>query len=160
MLVLARQLNERIVMPTVPATIEVVAIRPNGVRLGLEAAADVPILREEVLRRGGVPPSELLADKPANAATRLQRIKHVLRNRLQTVSLGLDLLREQMGQGDPAEVDELLQRLQQEIRTLEQQLRPLLSGTAEAASPADARWNPDSAVVPCALGEPDGEFSI
>lgn len=160
MLVLARQLNERIVMPTVPATIEVVAIRSHGVRLGIEAAPDVPILREEVLRRGGVSPNELLAANPTDAAGCLQRVKHVVRNRLQTVALGLDLLREQWSQRDPAELDELLQRLQGEIGALERQLRQLLSGVDESASPSRAGWNAEAADFPCVVAEKDGDFSI
>ena len=61
MLVLARQLNQRIVLPTVPATIEVVSIKPGNVRLGIDAPPEVTILREEVLRRGRVPPRALIA---------------------------------------------------------------------------------------------------
>jgi carbon storage regulator CsrA len=48
MLVLARQLHERIIMPAVGATIEVVAIKPNSVRLGIEAPPEIVILREEI----------------------------------------------------------------------------------------------------------------
>jgi carbon storage regulator len=52
MLVLARRLNERIVMPCVQATIQVVGIQGGIVRLGIEAPADVKVFREEVLRDG------------------------------------------------------------------------------------------------------------
>ena len=88
MLVLARQLNERIVLPTVPATIEVVSIKPGSVRLGIEAPPEIAILREEVLRCGGVARGTHAPRSDEEA--RLSRIKHVLRNRLDTVALGLD----------------------------------------------------------------------
>jgi len=51
MLVLSRRLNERIVLPGLGITIEVVAVKPGVVRLGIEAPPDVPVFREEVLDR-------------------------------------------------------------------------------------------------------------
>ena len=42
MLVLSRRLNERILLPTVPAAVQVVSIKPGVVRLGIEAPAQVP----------------------------------------------------------------------------------------------------------------------
>jgi carbon storage regulator len=130
MLVLARQLNERIVMPTVPATIEVVAIKPNGVRLGIEAPADVTILREEVLRRDGASPSDLLVLSDSEAKSRLNRIKRLLCNRLQDVALGLDLIRQQMDDSGASELQGMLQRMEAEVRCIDQQLRVLLSASA------------------------------
>jgi len=134
MLVLARQLHERIVMPTVPATIEVVAIKPNGVRLGIDAPAAVTVLREEVLRRGGAPPADLLSAAEPDAETRLGRIKHVLRNRLQTLALGLDLLRPHLLAETPPGLDAMIARMTEEVRALDQQLRALLAETPRSPS--------------------------
>lgn len=153
MLVLARQLNERIVMPTVPATIEVVAIKPHGVRLGIEAAEEVLILREEVLRRGGVPAHDLLPRPRKDAEASLHRLQRILRNRLQTLALGLDLIHEQMGQGDPAELQAMLRRMQGEVCRLDEQLRGVLSD-------ALAQSNQEQDVFPCAAVETEVEFSI
>ncbi len=160
MLILARQLNERIILPTVPAAIEIVAIKPNGVRLGIDAPAQVTVLREEVLRRGGVKPCELLARTEEDAQTRLNRIKHVLRNRLASVALGLDLIDEQIGDTDASELQALLQRMKDEVRRLDRQLHALLSASAEpdSSSPRCATALPD--VSPCAVVEADGEFAM
>jgi carbon storage regulator len=49
MLVLARRLNERIVIPCIRAAVQVVGIQSGQVRLGIEAPADVKVFREEVL---------------------------------------------------------------------------------------------------------------
>ena len=125
MLVLARQLNERIVLPTVRTTIEVVAIKPGGVRLGIEAPPEITILREEVLRRGGVTPAVLAATAEPDAETRLARIKHILRNRLHTVAVGLDLLRQQLQTSSVPGLEAMFLRMEGEIRTLDQQLRHL-----------------------------------
>jgi carbon storage regulator CsrA len=153
MLVLARQLNERIIMPTVGATIEVVAIKPGGVRLGIDAPPEVTILREEVLRRGRVPPRALIAKAEPDAETRLARVKHVLRNRLHTVALGLDLLRQQLQTHPAPGLEALLHRMEDEIRALDEQLRGLL------ADPLGDR-PVHSAVVSASCLEAEGGLAI
>jgi carbon storage regulator CsrA len=153
MLVLARQLNERIVMPTVPATIEIVAIKPNAVRIGIDAPTKVTVLREEVLRRGGMEPRHLLDLSEEDAESRLNRLKNLLGNRLQTVALALDLIRGQMAHTEKPELPELLHRMESEVRWLDRQLRVVLS---EAEPPT----NDVPIVSPCAVVEGDDEFSI
>jgi carbon storage regulator CsrA len=51
MLVLARRLGERIVVPQCGLTITVGAIRGNTVRLAVSAPAETEVYREEVWRR-------------------------------------------------------------------------------------------------------------
>jgi carbon storage regulator len=135
MLVLARQLNERIVMPSVQATIEVVAIRPNSVRLGIDAPPDITILREEVLRRGGVDPEALIRTE-RDAGTRLAQVRHVLRNRLHTLALGLELMRQQSHAAFSPELEAMLGRMEDEVRTLDQQLRTVLREPLDEAPEA------------------------
>jgi len=153
MLVLARQLNERIVMPTVPATIEVVAVKPNGVRLGIEAPPEVTVLREEVLRRDASAPGELLALSESDARTQLNRIKLMLRNRLQGVALGLDLIRRQIEENGASELQGMLQRMEAEVRRIDQQLRILLSS-------CETQPSKDSIVSPCITVETEDGLSI
>jgi two-component system, OmpR family, response regulator len=61
MLVLSRRQNEKVVLPGLGIIIEVVAIRPGVVRLGLSAPPAVAILREELVE--GVPARR---DEPAD----------------------------------------------------------------------------------------------
>jgi carbon storage regulator CsrA len=49
MLVLSRRLNERLVLPGLNVTIEVLAVKGHAVRLGITAPDGVRILREELL---------------------------------------------------------------------------------------------------------------
>ena len=49
MLVLSRRLREKIVLPGLHITVQVLAVKRGVVRLGIEAPADVPVLREELL---------------------------------------------------------------------------------------------------------------
>ena len=51
MLVLSRRLNEKIVLPSLNLTIQIVALKPGVVRLGIEAPAEVKVFREELLPR-------------------------------------------------------------------------------------------------------------
>jgi carbon storage regulator len=49
MLVLSRRRNEKVVLPSLGVTVQVLAIRRGEVRLGIMAPPDVPILREELV---------------------------------------------------------------------------------------------------------------
>jgi carbon storage regulator CsrA len=151
MLVLARQLNERIVLPSVPATIEVVGIKPNGVRLGIEAPSSVTILREEVLRRGNVATEVLSAQPESDAAARLKRVRRVLSNRLQTMALSLNLVREQLDANADSEPRAMLRRIESELQHLDEQLRELVS--------ANRLSSPSQDLSPCFIVEEE-EFSI
>jgi carbon storage regulator CsrA len=51
MLMLSRRPNEKIVLPGLGVTVQVVSVKPGVVRLGIEAPAAVQVLREELLRR-------------------------------------------------------------------------------------------------------------
>ncbi len=48
-LVLTRRLNEKLVLPGLGVTVTVLAITGKGVRLGIQAPADIIILRDELI---------------------------------------------------------------------------------------------------------------
>jgi carbon storage regulator CsrA len=48
MLVLTRRLNEKIVLPSLNITIQIVDVQKGRVRIGIEAPANVAIVREEL----------------------------------------------------------------------------------------------------------------
>ncbi len=51
MLVLSRRLGEKIVLPGLDITVQVVSVQGGVVRIGIEAPRDVKVYREEVLER-------------------------------------------------------------------------------------------------------------
>lgn len=51
MLVLSRKKNQKIVLPTIGTTIEVLEIKGNNVRIGIIAPKEIPVVREELGRR-------------------------------------------------------------------------------------------------------------
>ena len=48
MLVLSRRLHEKVLFPIINAAVEVVAVKPGVVRLGIDAPPEVIVLREEL----------------------------------------------------------------------------------------------------------------
>src|SRR4051812_43807337 len=91
MLVLSRRPDEKILLPSVPAVITVLSSGPGAVRLGIDAAAHVPILREEI-RPQEKDPIVSATVEPAEAPN----ARHHLRGRLHSLGLGLALLRVQL----------------------------------------------------------------
>jgi carbon storage regulator CsrA len=68
MLVLSRHLGEKIVLPSLDVTIQVVAVKSGVVRIGIDAPPEVAIVREELLEPSpvsAVPPQCSL--QPCNA---------------------------------------------------------------------------------------------
>ncbi len=55
MLVLSRRLHEKIVLPGLNVTIQVVAVKGGTVRIGIEAPPDVQVMREELLDQSLAP---------------------------------------------------------------------------------------------------------
>ena len=110
MLVLSRRPDEKILLPTVPVLIKVISSHAGLVRLGFEAPADVPILREELTRteRSVSPGSG--TDRPT------------LRNRIASLTLETSLLRMELLEGD-AVVRETLDRIEGELQALRRSMR-------------------------------------
>jgi carbon storage regulator CsrA len=112
MLVLSRRPHEKIVLPTVPLSIEVLSAPPGAVRLGIDAPSRVRILRAELV-------PERLAGPPAHPD---RPDLHQLRDRLNNLVLGLALLRLQARRRDEAAIANTLDRLEEELQALERSL--------------------------------------
>src|SRR6185437_2805542 len=95
MLVLSRRINERIVIPEIDTTITIVEMKHSStVRLGIEAPKDVTILREEIMNQNSpVVRGEFLLSREQ---------AHALRNKLNSGTMGLGLLRKQIEAGSDA----------------------------------------------------------
>jgi carbon storage regulator CsrA len=118
MLVLSRRPNERIVLPAVNATIQVVSIKPNAVRIGIEAPDDLEVFREELLTSGAVTPKPA---EPVASAESLRELRHAVRDRLSAASVGLARLRRQVEHGQVAAARETIDELEREFAALREQ---------------------------------------
>jgi carbon storage regulator CsrA len=119
MLVLSRRLNEKLVFPSIPATIQVVTIKPGAVRLGIDAPPEVTVLREEVRDRSAqwqaTNPAQHEVEPPA-------RLSRLLRDRLRITASGLALLRRQLEIGRRDDAALTLDKLEEELQMLRERL--------------------------------------
>jgi carbon storage regulator CsrA len=122
MLVLSRRLNEKIVLPSLGVTIQVVAIARGTVRLGIEAPPEISVLREELHKRHAewAPPTPPKPKEVAN--TRLQEFTRMLANRLKVTGIGLRLLRNQLAQQDYREMTVTIEKLDEDLDLLRRRL--------------------------------------
>jgi carbon storage regulator CsrA len=135
MLVLARRLHERIIIPSIRTAVEVTAVKQNFVRLGIEAPPEVTVLREEIYRRSAAEVMDALPVS-AGAEARLALANQVWRHRLNNLTLGLALLRQQMSREAPPEALSTLRVLEGETQELCEQLRMLCDPTPLPAGAA------------------------
>ncbi len=120
MLVIARRVQESLVLPSVEASIHVVAVRSHAVRLGIEAPPEVTVLRGELYERLGGREAQPGATGPPEPGA--ARREHQLRNHLNNVSLALGMLRRQLGSCLSVGARALLDRATDECVALRQHL--------------------------------------
>lgn len=114
MLVLSRRTNEKIVLPDLDVSVQVVAIKPGTVRLGIEAPREVKILREEVAQRV----QEAQAPPPPTAETRMAQLRQLVEKRLKVSALGLRLLRRQLQARKTRDAAMLVEKLAEDLELL------------------------------------------
>lgn len=115
MLVLSRRLNEKLFFPSSQTTLQVVAIKPGVVRLGIEAPANVSVFREELMDRIGnaMPETDI-------RWARLREWNHVVRNCLNVGTVGVALLARQLAARDLADCEETIRMIATEFTKLRQ----------------------------------------
>jgi carbon storage regulator len=119
MLVLARRLYERIILPSLDTTIQVVGIQGNLVRLGIEAPPAVPIFREEVYDPARVVAGRADAQSPT-------AVRYNIRNRMTSLSLSIALLHRQLPVEFPADARHTLEQIDAHFAALKAQVLALL----------------------------------
>jgi carbon storage regulator CsrA len=145
MLVLSRRLNEKILLPTINASLQVVAIKPGVVRIGIDAPPDVLIMREELQNRGREAPAAEPTKSRAHAGVSpLRALLPQVRDQLKAAAMGLGLLQLQL---DTCATDEAKATLA-DLREALQVLHCGIDGELEQApsQPADLDGRVDEAV--------------
>jgi carbon storage regulator CsrA len=117
MLVLSRRLKEKVYFPGIGVVVHVVTVKRGVVRLGIEAPPAVTILREEVqgLHDAGQLPGTRAGEGNRGAKVPSFQI-------LQDASFGLELTRLRLRAGRTQDVIVLLDKIQEELARLRQQL--------------------------------------
>jgi carbon storage regulator CsrA len=142
MLVLSRRHNEKILLPTIGTTIEVLDIKGDRVRLGIDAPSDVTILREELAARQGYSPAAAKAAADVAAALARQQ-RHQLRNQLNAATIGVALARRQLQAGLVEQVAATLTKIGDGVQQLNQQMEAM----STAHKPAKALARPKALLV-------------
>lgn len=115
--VLSRRPGQKVVFPGLGISVEVMRSQGSVTRLGIEAPDDVAILREEVLDR--VPAVALSADVAAVSPMERAR-RHDLKNKLNQLTLKLQLLQRQLELGRAVDSENQLATVFSELADLEQ----------------------------------------
>lgn len=119
MLVLSRKKQQSVLFPNLGISVEILRVKGNAVRVGIDAPKDVNILRGELADDDAI--------RSASAAERKQR--HDFRNRLNTANLALYTLKKQLELGRTEDAQKTLDKALELFAELEFQV-----GT-KAASP-------------------------
>ncbi len=97
MLILSRKENEKVLFPTLGITIELLRIRGAKARIGIDAPADIPVLRHELAGLKAIEFTTEEADK-----NKLSRLTHAMRQRLDRACGALNQLHKLVEDtGDP-----------------------------------------------------------
>jgi carbon storage regulator CsrA len=125
MLVLTRRVSQKIVFPTINATVEILLAKSGAARLGIDAPRHVPVFRQEILGDTGQVP--MPAVDPRDQA--LRQLIHQVNNRLNGSTIGLALLRRQLEMGRTSDVAGTLTRIEQELAALRDAVEPATPAT-------------------------------
>jgi carbon storage regulator CsrA len=123
-LVLARRSHEKLVIPGVRTTIEVLEIKGQAVRLLIDAPENLKVYREELFDRLGPAELEAASDWAGPAADTPAR--HHLRNRVNNLVLAVALLRRQLNGHQVLASQATVDQVEEELQTLRTQLETLL----------------------------------
>jgi carbon storage regulator CsrA len=113
MLVLTRRPNETIVLPGPGVTMHVLSVNNNSVRVGIDAPADVTVLRGEVQDRQ----KQWAAPPDASAP-----VRGLASRRVETARKGLAEAQQLLAAGRAAEAAETLGRIDEDLALLERRL--------------------------------------
>ena len=113
MLVLSRKQNEKIMFPNLGITIQVVRSSGKAVRIGVDAPEGVRIIRDEIADEEDHKP----APPPMG-----RKEQHLLRNRLNAATLGLQLLQQKVAMGKLEASDPLIAKVLSELQEIDQNL--------------------------------------
>ena len=120
MLVLSSRVHEKIVLPGLHTTIEVVAIQPGSVRLGIQAPEEVRILRETLPDRvaewGPDPACE-------ERSPSIQDVKQLIDRRLEIARKGITEAHKCLRAGQDEEARVLLEKVDEDLHLLRRRIR-------------------------------------
>jgi carbon storage regulator CsrA len=116
MLVLTRRETEKLLFPTLGITIEVLRIRGNKTRLGVDAPAEIPVVRQEL---AGLKSVDFTAE--ASSAAQLSQLHRAVRERLDRAAVALNQLHRRLEQQGDSESQQRVLEIFRELNALERE---------------------------------------
>lgn len=116
MLVLTRKEAEKILFPTLGVSIEVLRIRGNKARIGIDAPSEIPVLRQEL---SGLKSVEFTAE--VSPAVQLSLLLRAIRQRLDRASAALNQLHRRLEHSGDREAQQLVLDVFRELEVLDRQ---------------------------------------
>lgn len=130
MLVISRREKEKVLFPTLGISVEILRSRSNAVRLGIEAPAEIPVLRHELAEKSSI---ELTPDEDVTRQ-QLAELAHAVEFRLENASVALNELHERMDNVGDAASQEIILRLYRDLQALESEANQAVELTTVAKS--------------------------
>lgn len=131
MLVLSRRENEKVLFPHLGIVVEVLKIKGNQIRLGIEAPAEVEVIRGELARKPR-------SGNASQAWVDFGALNETIRARLHTAARDLHDLHEQMECGDTTEAEANIFRIFRELQSLDDDVA-LMPGVSPPSDPPRAK---------------------
>jgi carbon storage regulator CsrA len=152
MLVLSRREKESVIFPKLGIRIEITRLRGKAVSLGIEAPDSIRVLRGEIASTDDASAGLTTQEHgtPAETIDQRREREHELRNRINTLTLALYLLRKKASREDGLLDDALLQGAIDELALIEETLH-------DRVNPPDIDQIPKKAALPLALIIDDNE---
>jgi carbon storage regulator CsrA len=120
MLVISRRENEKFLFPNLGISIQVIKVAGKVARIGVDAPKNIRVLREELADRQ--PDAQLPEDLQSLAGSLPANLKHQFRNRLNPISLGLQIAQKQIETGQTKNLENVVQKLVNELKNLDRDL--------------------------------------
>ena len=116
MLVLSRKESDKIIFPTVGISVEILRIRGNTTRLGIDAPPEIPVYRHEIADLKSVEFTDASAPGP-----QLRRVVHAVRDRLAAAAVALNQLHAHLDATGDATAQDFILEVFRNLRALEQE---------------------------------------
>jgi carbon storage regulator CsrA len=117
MLVLSRKEDQKILFPNLGITVEVLRVKGNNVRIGVEAPRSVRVLRAELKSASDEGFDEPTAQE--NEKSEAAQERHEFRNRLNAATLSLHILQKQLDAGRFSDAEQSLGKALEMLGELE-----------------------------------------
>jgi carbon storage regulator CsrA len=153
-LVLTRREKERILLPDVGVTVELMSVTGNRARLGISAPDHIRILREEVAA------NEDALRQALGRGIVSHEFAHEIRNRLNSATLATETVRLQIDAGQVGEMSALIDRIATELRAITAMVQGVTPPVSSPSLPSSPKRNGERRLRKALVVEDDANEGV